>query len=206
MVKTNAWAKSLGISSDESLAPVDGGSETYKRTAREVAVRSLILQGVVAVASGVGPEPIVAWFRDQSIWEQTTPEERVFLAKKKRSAELRDVMAWHMEAEWMLLWMIGKVQALGLPTKLCDSRQLVEEIIPPLGADLGDFIAKAQLREPGVLLAEDDRTYNLWCHAQKAKKTRTLPSDLNLDVLYERRYAFEWLDGNQEWDDVTCDA
>jgi len=206
MVKTNAWAKSLGIPSEEQLPLEDGFSPVYKRTAREVAVRSLILQGVVAVASGVGPEPIVAWFRDQFIWDQATPKEKAFLSKKKRSAERRAIMAWHMEAEWTLLWMMGKVPALGLPTKLCDSRRLVEEIVPPLGADLGDFLASAELREPGLLLAEDERTYNLWCHAQKDKKTRTLPSDLNLDVLYERRYAFEWLDGNQDWDDVTCDA
>ena len=25
-------------------------------------------------------------------------------------------------------------------------------------------------------------------------------------VLYERRYAFEWLDGLQDWDEVTCDS
>ena len=27
-----------------------------------------------------------------------------------------------------------------------------------------------------------------------------------ISVENERRYAFEWLDGFQEWDDVTCDA
>jgi hypothetical protein len=25
-------------------------------------------------------------------------------------------------------------------------------------------------------------------------------------VAYERRYAFEWLDGQPDWDDVTCDS
>jgi hypothetical protein len=33
-----------------------------------------------------------------------------------------------------------------------------------------------------------------------------LPSDLNWWVLYERRYAFEWLDGMQAWDELTCDS
>jgi hypothetical protein len=58
-----------------------------------------------------------------------------------------------------------------------------------------------------VLLAEDDRTYNLWCHANLAlRRGEPLPSDLNYRVLYERRYAFEWLDGLEDWDDVTCDS
>jgi hypothetical protein len=84
---------------------------------------------------------------------------------------------------------------------------LVDEIIPPLGSDIEGFLASARLRPPGVLLAEDDRTYNLWCYANSAIRTgEPLPSDFNWWVLYERRYAFEWLDGMQDWDDVTCDS
>jgi hypothetical protein len=84
---------------------------------------------------------------------------------------------------------------------------LVDEIIPPLGSDIEEFLASAELRSPGVLLAEDDRTYDLWCCVAKARRRgEPLPADLNWWVLYERRYAFEWLDGVQEWDDVTCDA
>jgi hypothetical protein len=84
---------------------------------------------------------------------------------------------------------------------------LCHEIIPPLGSDIREFLASAELRPPGLLLAEDDRTYNLWCYALGARrKGEPLPADLNWGVLYERRYAFEWLDGMQDWDDVTCDA
>ena len=58
-----------------------------------------------------------------------------------------------------------------------------------------------------MLLAEDDRTYDLWCGLFAARRHRQpLPGDPNEAVLYERRYAFEWLDGIEEWDEVTCDA
>ena len=102
--------------------------------------------------------------------------------------------------------MIGKVESLGLPTREWDTQRLIDEIIRPLDSEIADFLATAKVREPGVLLAEDDRTYNLWCYAQKARRKGELPVDLNWSVLYERRYAFEWLDGMQAWDDVTCDA
>jgi hypothetical protein len=83
----------------------------------------------------------------------------------------------------------------------------VDELMPPLGSDVGGFLTSAELLPPGVLLAEDDRTYDLWCRATAARRNgEPLPDDLNWGVLYERRYAFEWLDGNQGWDDVTCDA
>jgi hypothetical protein len=93
------------------------------------------------------------------------------------------------------------------PTHFCNTRRLVDEIIPALGGNVADFVSQSQLRSPGALLAEDDRTYDLWCRALAAQKREdALPADLNLGVLYERRFAFEWMDGNQEWDDVTCDA
>jgi hypothetical protein len=99
------------------------------------------------------------------------------------------------------------VATLGLPVRCCDTRRLVDEIIPQLGDSLHDFIGRAELRVPGALLAEDDRTYNLWCYALAAQRRKeALPRDLNLAVLRERRYAFEWMDGNQEWDEVTCDS
>lgn len=100
-----------------------------------------------------------------------------------------------------------QVESLGLPTRTCDTRRLCDEIIPPLGLAITPFLASAELRPPGLLLAEDDRTYDLWCRAHTARrKGERFPDDLNRRVLYERRYAFEWLDGTQDWDEVTCDA
>src|SRR5262249_27113045 len=161
-------------------------SEQCARSARQIAVRTLILQGVVAVASEVAPEPIIEWFHDQRLWRSVSPEEKAFLRNPSPSREQCNRFGWHQEAEWTLLWVIGKVDSLGLPTRCCDTRRLVDEIIPPLGSEIGSFLASAKVREPGVLLAEDDRTYNLWCYAQKAWRKGELPADLNWDVLYER--------------------
>ncbi len=206
MLSTEGWAKSLGISVEATPPTVIDYSEPCPRSARQIAVRALILQGVVAVASEVAPESVITWFHEQQLWRSVTPEEKAFLQNPSPTKEQCNRFGWHQEAEWTLLWVIGKVESLGLPTRCCDTRRLVDEIIPPLGSTIGGFLASAKVREPGVLLAEDDRTYNLWCYAQKARRNRELPADLNWDVLYERRYAFEWLDGMQDWDEVTCDS
>lgn len=207
MSTTKEWAESLKVASDTNLAEIPGSSKLYARTAREVAVRAVILQGVVAVAYKVDAQPIVDWFQSQRIWDAVTVKERNFLASSEQNASERVQFQWKQEAEWALLWMIQRVESLGLPTRHCDTRRLVDEIIPALGDDLQPFINQSRLRSPGALLAEDDRTYDLWCYALAAQRRRgSLPSDLNLGVLRERRYAFEWMDGNQEWDEVTCDA
>ena len=206
MVTTASWAKSLGISVHDVLAPIPDYTEPCPRSARDIAVRAVVLQGVVAVAAQVDPKPIVEWFQDKGIWQDVTPMEQAFLNAPSRVADQCNRFAWHQEAQWTLLWVIGKIESLGLPTGQCDTRRVVDEIIPPLGSELDGYLASSKVREPGALLAEDDRTYNMWCYAQKARRDGELPLDLNLGVLFERRYAFEWLAGMQEWDDVTCDA
>jgi hypothetical protein len=207
MLSTETWAKSLGISVEATPPTVEQYSNRCPRSARQIAVRAVILQGVVAGASDVDPKPIIEWFHHQRIWRSVTPEERAFLQTPSPTKEERNKFGWHQEAEWTLLWVVGKVESLGLPIRCCDTRRLCQEIMPSLGSDIAGFLASAELRPPGVLLAEDDRTYNLWCYVNGARrKGERLPHDLNWSVLYERRYAFEWLDGMQDWDEVTCDS
>jgi hypothetical protein len=207
VLTTKQWAQAHGISVEDAPPTNADYTEQYARLPREIAARVVILHGVVAVGCGVEPEPIAEWLQEQGVWGLVSPGEVALFQNPSPTDEERIRFRWHQEAEWALLWAIGKVEALGLPTRGCDTRRLVDEIIPPLGSDIEGFLASAELRAPGVLLGEDDRTYNLWCLVAAASRNgEPLPADLNSWVLHERRYAFEWLDGFQEWDDVTCDA
>ena len=206
---TEEWARSFDISTAPTPPAIEGYNEPCPFTARHIATRAVILQGVVAVASDVDPEPVVQWFQEQGVWEAVSPNERRLLLDP--SSVSRDAIhgfRWRQEAEWALLWMVGKVEGLGLPTRECDTRRLVDEIIPALGSDIEPFLASAVLRSPALLLAEDDRHYDLWCryHQSRREGTHLLPSDLRQDILYQREYAFEWQHGIEAWDDVQCDA
>ncbi len=206
---TEQWALSFGISTAATPPTITGYDEPCAFTAREVATRAIVLQGVVAIAFGVDPLPVVDWFSQQHIWDSVSPLEQAFIADpnstdKKKLLQFR----WRKEAVWTLLWVVGKVERLGLPTCQCDTRRLVDEIVPALGSDIEPFLAAAQLRSPGELLAEVDRHYDLWCRYVQIRpgSEHVLPSDLLLDVLYQREYVFEWLEGIESWDDVQCDA
>ncbi|HZY86280.1 MAG TPA: DUF4272 domain-containing protein [Gemmataceae bacterium] len=206
---TEEWARSHGISTAPTPPAVKGYDEPCPFTARQIATRAVILQGVVAVASEVDPEPVVEWYQEEGVWDQVSPaEQRFLLDPDSVDRNAWNDLRWRQEAEWALLWVVGKVDALGLPTRQCDTRRLVNEIIPALGSDVEPFLASAELRPPGVLLAEDDRHYNLWCRYFQTRRAAThlLPSDLEFSVLYQREYAFEWLHGIEAWDDVECDA
>jgi hypothetical protein len=206
---TEELARAWGVSTDLTPPSVDGYEKPCPFTARQIATRALVLHGVVAVAAGVEAAPVVEWFRDQGLWDAVTPVERAFLANPD-GADRRMVaeLSWRSEAEWALLWVVGEVEHLGLPTRRCDTQRLVDEIIPGLGCDVEPFLASARVRSPGELLAEDDRHYDLWCRYFQTRREDPgrLPRDLELNVLHQRVHAFEWLHGIEAWDEVGCDA
>lgn len=203
---TKVWAKAQGVSTGVVPPPALAEDRFTRRTPRAVATRALVLQGVVAVAFGVDPRPIARWFRSQRIWRAVSPSERAVLGGATLAPAERVELQWRQEAEWTLLWALGKVEALGLPTRGCDTRRLVDSLPAP-GSDLAPFLLGARLRNDGELLAEDERTYALHCAAAAMNRRReALPRDFLWPVNFERRRAFEWLDADEAWDEVTCDA
>ena len=206
-MNTADWARAHDISAEAVVPAISDYNKVYARSAADIAKRCLVLQGIVAIAYDCEPEPILEWFTSQGIIDEISPQERSFIHAQSRSEREVMKMQWRQETEWALLWIISKVDSLGLPTQQCDSRRLVDEIIPELGGNIEEFVSSAKLRSPGEILAEDDRTYNLWCYVHQARRrNEPVPDDLDYGVLYERRYAFEWLDGFQVWDEITCDS
>ncbi len=180
---------------------------TTAHTADTIAMRALALHCVAAVAFGVDRDAVIDWMHEQAIWDAATPEERTFLEDPDAATDaIREAFRWRKEAEWTLLWAGGLVAALGSPAKQCDTVALAIDIMPRLGSDVSPFLARAAVRPEAELRAEDDRHDTLWCRALADRRAGTLPADLDWNVLYQRRYAFEWLRGPEEWDQVRCDA
>ena len=59
MLTCREWAESLGIATGPIPPAVPGDSEPCPRSARQIAVRTVILQGIVCVASDVEAGPII---------------------------------------------------------------------------------------------------------------------------------------------------
>lgn len=204
-MKTKHWAAAQGISTAESIPPADATEYEIHRSASDIAKRTLVLHAIAAVGYGVDPEPIVDWLKNEKIWTVASIEEKRVFGSDGLSGDAASAARWRQEAQWTLLWIIGKVSALGLPTSTCDTAKLVDEIMPSLGDSITPFVSTAKLRSHGDLLAEEDRVYNLHCYARKAHRDGSMPDDLVYDVLYQRHYAFEWLAGD-DWDDVRVDT
>ncbi len=76
---TDEWARSHVISADAIPGAVEDYDEPCPFTAQQIATRAVILQGIVAVASGVDAEPVAQWYHDQGVWEAVSPNERALL-------------------------------------------------------------------------------------------------------------------------------
>ena len=101
---TEHWAKSLNIPTAIIPPSIAGYEEPCVLSARDIAIRALILQGVVAVASGVEATPVVEWFRDQGIADAMGPREQSFFDNPHAlNSELLNRLRWQREAEWALL-------------------------------------------------------------------------------------------------------
>ena len=206
-MNTAEWARQKGISDLNVIPAVADYNEPIARSAAEIAQRILILQGTVAVAAGVDSGAVEKWFKSKGLWPSVTQNELTLFVPGEISQEERHNHVWHKEAELALLWVLGLVESLGLPIRECDSRRMVDELMPALGADIHQFVESARLRTPGEILVEDDRHYNLWCSFHQTRRCgEAVPSDLHPRVLFERQYAFEWLKGHDDWDHVQCDA
>ncbi|MAX39311.1 DUF4272 domain-containing protein [Gimesia sp.] len=206
MIKTRQWAASHGIDVADSLPAIADYDEPTPRTSQEIAIRTIILHAIAATGYGVDPEPIAEWLIEQSIWQYASPAEQTLMKSTASTDDELSEARWRQEAQWALLWAINKVHSLGLPTQTCDTGSLVDDIMPGRGESIEPFVSSARLRLPGEILAENDRTYNLHCYARPAIRESTLPGDLIYPVLFQRHYAFEWLTGDDQWDEVQTDT
>jgi len=207
MTRTKEWAESINIDTRDILPPAEDITESYCRTASEVAVRTIILHSIAAAGSGIDRERITGWLQDQNLWEHASPHERSVLQSPRMFREDRSGAQWVQEAQWALLWTIQRVEILGLPTKTCDSVKLVDEIMPVLGGDdIDGYITSVEFRPAAEIASENDRISRLYYYAVKAADREEMPEDLIFSVLYNRYYAFRWLTSYEPWDDVNTDT
>ena len=150
---TAEWVESLGLPTTPSAPRVSAFYHEFPRTAEEVAKRVIVLSAVVAVSNGQKPTPYKSWLKKESLWDDVSPNEQVFFADPKNQPP-EMLMRFFMRQESLntLLWALGKVESLGLPTQWCDRKALIA-LVPRCGDPVAEFLNTANLRRPGTLIA-----------------------------------------------------
>ena len=205
--RTEEYLRSLGVPVNPNLPFVENESETNLRQAETVARRALVLYHLVDVGFGGGADHAVRWLRNASLWDSVSPLEQRFLLDANPSPQNIANATWRVEALWVLLWSLKKIDKLEIPTALCDT-ELIPRLMPGLASPCGPFIAEADLRPLSTILDATDLIYRLhWAVVDASLNGKPTPASLQPSVVYERHYALNWLVYyRDDWDDITTDT
>ena len=132
--------------------------------------------------------------------------EAAFLATPAPSEHDRVQFSWRAEALVSLLWALGHIPSLYPLNRQADLRSIA--VIQAALASPDSFVACAALRPTSVLQeAEDDLYQHHWRVRDAQLFGKPMPSDLDPEVVFERRYGLSWLVGwGDTWDDVPTDT
>lgn len=189
-------------------------SDISWKAPRDVARRCLILCAVSVYAQGMFHERILPWLKTENLWQFCSKSEKRFFREAEIYDKQRMQLSWRMEGIVALLWSLGRLPELDWPTELCDFR-VIAGIVPALGQVTTDFVASAAYRPISEILDQIDLYYRLhWAVVDENLNNREMPAGVNGAIVFERRYALEWLiysreniaDTSDIWDEIPMDT
>ena len=183
------------------------GIQDTPRTAKEIAIRAIIISSVVSCAHGDSKEDNVRWLKQEGLWEEVSPEELAFLTSET-DEKIRRKFTWRIEALVPLLWAIQKIASVQTLTEQCDTEPLRTAMVwPPVPTK--NFIESSSLRTENEISEEYEKVYDAhWLVRDAQINNKAIPNNLDPGVVYERHYAFNWIIGymGEEWDDISTDT
>jgi hypothetical protein len=178
--------------------------EDVPRTADAVARRCVVLYAVVAAGTRQGRAGLVDWLRGEGLVGDVSPLEMAFLAGGEPTEQAMINATWRTEALGVLLWALGKVEAVDI-----GNVPVLRAALPGLYGATAEFVDGAALRDEVEVLTFYEAIYQAhWAVRDARLNGRPLPEGLHPGVLQERHHAFNWLIGycGQEWDEVATDT
>ncbi len=201
----------LGVPTYHQLLFVDDEDQVELPGPIDVARRASVLW-VIARAAGehVAREAAISFLKAEALWEAASPKEQSFLFLRSPGGDMANGFVWNLEGLVVLLWALGEIELLGWPDRQCDLRRLSRI----MGGDLASFsiLQAPTLRPKAKILDAQQLTLMQHWAARNRMRTNGLPNDLNfsfrkpgslfskstilnMGVVAERHYAFNWMTG-----------
>jgi hypothetical protein len=187
----------------EDHPPVDN---LQPRTARQVAERCLGLMAVVGRSFGAPLDETNEWVAKHNVTPFLSEAERAYLADATPPQQAVVDFGWRAEALAALLWALegmGSLEPLNVQVDLA-----AISMFDRATKDPDAFLAAARLRPADMLEEAEANLYHQHWRVRDAQLFgKPTPSELDRDIVYERRHALSWLVGwGTEWDDVPTDT
>ncbi len=202
--QTEDLLTNLRIPTFPDLPALEEESEVKLRTAQEIAARIIILSYLNCAAKDQRLGPVIINFlTEQHLWESVSDEEKdLFEKTEPYDDENITVISWRVEAIWLLMWVINKVDLLELPVEEADPDNIIKHI-PSFLESTEDFIWSATIRPKSEIMDQADLIFRINWAIQETAPEDLIDAELNPSVAYERYFAINWVTNmREEWDNV----
>lgn len=195
--------KTAGVPTIDHLPRREAVRLSVRRSKSDVVGRLLALTSVSVLAQEFDLDGHKALMARLGGTPAYSDKELSFVANPREQD--RVAMSWRFEGLGVLLWALGFFPELGLGREVFDQDDLAQVIVNQKADGLQQ---NGALREQSELLDALDIAYRLhWAVTDAHLKQQEMPAGLNGAVVYERRYALEWLAGyGDDWDEVPTDT
>jgi hypothetical protein len=205
--KTETYLTNLNVPINPHLPLIEEESEAVIRSGQDIARRILILTYLNVVQEGGDKKEIIAFLKNEGLWNDVSEDEKELLKKTKLTKQDKINLSWRSEGVWLMLWAINKVGELEMPTTQCTINEILCRL-PGFLTSTKEFIETATVRPTAEILDMADLLYRMhWSTRQAGLDANEAPADLDDSIVYERHYAINWITYYEEnWDDVTTDT
>ncbi|WLR41830.1 DUF4272 domain-containing protein [Bacillus carboniphilus] len=196
----------MNIPINHHLPFTEDTKQVTVRKKEDIINRIIPLTIVSAKSMGAPNEKLAEFIEQFKASELFTEDEHNFL--KSKNPNQNDIMnfSWKIECVWVLLWSIHLISNVEDLSTTCDV-DLVYEMV--LTSSIQELLSKADLRPTSEIMDAVDYVYRAhWAVREAQINGKTIPSNLDPGVVYERHYALNWIVNymEQEWDEVSTDT
>lgn len=190
----------------EKRMELEGESEIKVRDSKAVAERAIALLAIIGLVNDPDKNRIKAWVTKNHIEAYLSASERSAFEMDSLDRNQEVAFSWRSEALVSLLWALGVIQqfpSLNVQYNIYENPNVAEIIRSPQ-----TFIEQASLRNNQELEEMENSLYNQHWRVRDAQLfSKPMPTELNPDIVYERRYGMSWVVGwGDDWDDVPTDT
>jgi len=190
----------------EHLPVIEAEKTITLRTKEEICDRAICLALVAAYAEGLEKSILEKKIIEFKVKDKFSPDEMKLFETQNLDHATKAKFTWRYESLWVLLWSLGYVEKMDMPTEICDVKFSVETIVNR-GRD--KFIQEAKLRSKKEILDQADLIFRIhWATTEARLKNTPMPGKLDNGIVYERHYSLNWLIKymDEEWDDISTDT
>lgn len=206
--ETEKYLKSINVPFIEHLPQIEEENEVQIRNSNEIAERILILVYLGYVSEvNEAKNDVIEFLKANNLWNKVSEDEKLLFLKDELTEQEFINIAWRVEAVWILLWCIKKIDKIELPINTIEHQEIINRL-PDFLSDPIDFIQNSEIRSTSEILDYADLIYRIhWACRDADLNNKPIPSNFNLSIVIERHYAINWVTYYAEnWDDITTDT